>query len=143
MKRPRTKLDFADLPTDYAELVRSVYMPRAIHDDVEYDNVAEILDLLAVHVDRLNKDQQDFLDTLTALVADYDRSQKPLRASHMTGLEALKFLLEENDMTGSDLGRLLGHRTMGSAILRGQRHLTVAQIQKLASRFKVDASLFI
>jgi HTH-type transcriptional regulator/antitoxin HigA len=143
MSRPRTRIVFADLPASYAELVRSVYMPRAIHDDVEYGNVGEILDMLAVNADRLNKDQRDFLDTLTALVADYDRSQEPLCASRMTGLEALKFLLEENDMTGSDLGRLLGHRTMGSAILRGRRNLTVAQIQKLAERFKVDASLFI
>lgn len=52
-------------------------------------------------------------------------------------------IMKENKMNGSDLGRLLGHRALGSAILRGHRRLTVAPIQTLAKRFKVDGSLFL
>jgi HTH-type transcriptional regulator / antitoxin HigA len=143
MRPTTTRMDFAQLPTDYGELVRSVYTLRPIHDDVEYGNVGEILDVLAVNGDRLSKDQRDFLEALTALVEQYERALPPLCGSRMTGVEALRFLLKENSMTGSDLGRLLGHRSLGSAILRGNRKLTVAQIQKLAAHFKVDASLFI
>jgi len=143
MSGTATRMDFAQLPTDYDELFRSTYTLRPIHDDVEYGNVGEILDVLAVNADRLNRDQRDFLEALTALVEQYDRAHEPLCASRLSGLEALKFLLEENHMTGSALGRLLGHRSLGSAILRGQRKLTVAQIHTLAQHFKVDASLFI
>jgi antitoxin component HigA of HigAB toxin-antitoxin module len=143
MSPTTTRMDFAQLPTDFNELVRNVYTLRPIHDDVEYGNVGEILDVLAVNEDRLNTDQRDFLEALTALIEQYDRAQEPLCASRITGLEALKFLLKENDMNGSDLGRLLGHRTAGSAILRGKRKLTIAQIRKLAGHFSVDASLFL
>lgn len=143
MSPTATRMDFARMPTDYDALVRNVYTLRPIHDGVEYGNVGEILDVLAVNEGRLSRDQRDFLEALTALVEQYDRAQKPLCASPMRGLKALKFLLKENRMNGSDLGRLLGHRTLGSAILRGNRNLTVSHIQTLAKRFKVDASLFL
>jgi|WetSurMetagenome_2_1015567.scaffolds.fasta_scaffold18604_4 HTH-type transcriptional regulator / antitoxin HigA len=143
MSHTRTRMTFAELPADYQSLVNEVYLPRTIHDDVEYGNVREVLDVLTVNAERLNRDQQDFLDTLATLVEEYDRAQGPLCKSRLGGLNALKYLLKENKMSGSDLGRLLGHRTLGSAILRGQRPLTVAHILKLAERFKVDPSLFL
>jgi HTH-type transcriptional regulator / antitoxin HigA len=142
MSRTKTRMDFAQVPTNYPELVRA-YPPRTIHDSVDYDNFGEILDVLAVNADRLNQDQRDFLDTLTLLIEEYDRAQGPLCSARLRGLKALKFLLEQNNMTGSDLGRILGHRTLGSAILRGERRLNVAHMLKLAARFKVDASLFL
>jgi len=51
--------------------------------------------------------------------------------------------LEENNMSGSDLGRLLGNRTLGSALLSGKRKLSKTHIKILAERFRVDASLFL
>jgi len=143
MSHTATGIDFKRIPKDYTQMVRDTYALRPIHDDVEYDNVCEIVDVLAVNESRLNLDQRDFLDALVALVEQYDGDQPPVCKSHLTGLEALKFLLKENDMTASDLGRLLGHRTLGSAILRGKRRLTIAHIKKIAARFKVDASLFL
>ena len=41
-------------------------------------------------------------------------------------------------MTASDLGRLLGNRTLGAAILAGRRNLSKAHIKKLAEHFKVE-----
>jgi HTH-type transcriptional regulator/antitoxin HigA len=124
-------------------MVRETYALRPIHDDVEYDNVCEIMDVLAVNEKRLSRDQRDFLEALIALVEQYDREQPDVCESHMTAVEALKFLLDENDMTASDLGRLLGHRTLGSAILNGKRRLTIAHIKKISARFKVEPSLFL
>ncbi|MCP4451497.1 MAG: hypothetical protein GY809_08550 [Planctomycetes bacterium] len=45
-------------------------------------------------------------------------------------------------MTQSDLGRLLGERTMGHKILAGKRQLAVAQVKILARTFKVSPALF-
>jgi len=143
MSRTATRIDFDRIPKDYTELVRDTYTLRPIHDTVEYDNVCEIMDVLAVNESRLNHDQRDFLEALIALVEQYDRQQPPVRGSDITGLQALKFLLQENAMTASDLGRLLGHRTCGSALLNGKRKLTIAHIKKLAERFKVDPGLFL
>jgi len=52
-------------------------------------------------------------------------------------------LLADNDMSASDLARLLGvHASMGSKILKGERSLTVEHLRKLADRFKVRPDLF-
>jgi antitoxin component HigA of HigAB toxin-antitoxin module len=52
-------------------------------------------------------------------------------------------MLEEREMTASDLGWLLGNRALGSAILRGDRDLSKAHIRVLADYFKVSTDLFI
>lgn len=46
-------------------------------------------------------------------------------------------------MTASDLGNLLGSRSLGSKILRGERELSKTHLRMLAERFKVDAGLFL
>jgi antitoxin component HigA of HigAB toxin-antitoxin module len=51
--------------------------------------------------------------------------------------------LEQNDMTASDLGKLLGNRSLGSKILRGERELSKQHFRILTERFKVDAGLFL
>ena len=58
-------------------------------------------------------------------------------------LVALKALLAEHGMTASDLGRLLGNRTLGAAILAGRRSLSKAHIKQLADHFKVEPGLFL
>jgi len=58
-------------------------------------------------------------------------------------LENLRFLLRENGLSASDLGRLLGHRELGSKILKRQRQLTIDHIRKLADRFHVSPATFI
>ena len=46
-------------------------------------------------------------------------------------------------MTASDLGRVLGNRSLGAAILRGDRAISKANAIKLADYFKVSAALFL
>ena len=58
-------------------------------------------------------------------------------------LDALKTLLSEHGMSASDLGRLLGNRTLGTAILSGRRALSKTHIKKLAEHFKVEPGLFL
>jgi antitoxin component HigA of HigAB toxin-antitoxin module len=49
----------------------------------------------------------------------------------------------EYGMTASDLGRLLGNRALGAAILSGRRSLSKAHIKKLAGHFKVEPGLLL
>jgi antitoxin component HigA of HigAB toxin-antitoxin module len=67
----------------------------------------------------------------------------PIDTSDIDAVEALSFLLEQNGMSASDLGRLLGNRQLGAAILRRERQLSKANIIKLRDRFKVSADLFL
>jgi HTH-type transcriptional regulator/antitoxin HigA len=130
----------AELPTRYAELV-AMNMPRPIHDRVAYDNTVEVIDALAGH--KLNSDQEDYLELLSQLVETYE-------ATHLTpypkvnGVEALKFLLAENQLTGDDLAKLLSvDRSTAYKILKGTRNLTTEHIRCLCERFSVGPELFI
>ena len=62
----------------------------------------------------------------------------------VSGLDALKHLMEEHKMTGADLSRILsGSRNLGAMILRGDLNLTLAHVRKLAAHFKVNPELFV
>jgi antitoxin component HigA of HigAB toxin-antitoxin module len=130
-----------EMPKTYSELVR-LMPPRTIHDDVDLGNVTEITDRLAV-LNHPTKDQADYLDTLATLVTAYENTQRQIDVSHVGPLETLKFLLQESGLNASDLGRILGQRQIGSAILRGDRQLSKAHIAKLAAHFNVSPSVFL
>jgi HTH-type transcriptional regulator / antitoxin HigA len=136
-----TSITSKPLPKTYAELVRML-PPRTIHDDVDLDNVTEVIDRLAV-LEHPTKDQADYLDTLSTLAAAYENARHSLDVSHLGPLETLQFLLKEQAMSGSDLGRILGQRQLGSAILRGDRQLSKSNILKLASYFGVSPDVFL
>ena len=135
-----TQRAFGRLPETYEGLAR-LHLPRPIHDAADYDNAVEMIERLAGH--GLNRDQEDYLEALSLFVEEYDRRQWPINRRAMTPIEAVKFLLQENGMSGSDLGRLLGNRGLGSAILRGDRKLSKTHIKRLAERFKVRPGLFL
>jgi HTH-type transcriptional regulator/antitoxin HigA len=133
-------LNFTRLPKTYTGLV-ALHMPRPIHDKVAYDNAVEIVHALAGH--KLNHDQDDYLAIMAKIVEDYENENVP-EPNPVKGIEALKFLLEENSLTAADLGDLVGvNRSVAYRILKGARNLTAEHIKKLAARFAVSADLFL
>jgi HTH-type transcriptional regulator / antitoxin HigA len=90
----------------------------------------------------LNKEQEDYLETIAILVDEYDRAhhEQPKKSKP---LEVLRLLVEEHGISGRELGRLLGNEAAGGFILRGERSITVDQAKKLGARFSVDPSLFL
>jgi antitoxin component HigA of HigAB toxin-antitoxin module len=127
------------IPSSYAELIARFPL-RPLHDEVDYDNALEAADAL-VGLANLNEDQQDYLDVLTDIIQKYEAGRHPITGGG-SPLETLKQMLNEQDMGASDLGRLLGNRPLGSAILRGERELSKAHIRILADHFKVSTDLF-
>ncbi len=141
MKTTEKRIELAKLPKDYAGLCK-IYLPRPIHDDLEDEEATAMMNALAV-VTRLNADQRDYLDVLTEFVDEYDKGKKP-RWPKLTGLDALKYLMEQHGMSAAELSRVLGaSRNLGAMILRGERQLTVAHVRTLAKRFRVSADLFL
>jgi HTH-type transcriptional regulator/antitoxin HigA len=51
--------------------------------------------------------------------------------------------MEENEMSTTDLGYVLGSRGLASEVLNGNRGLSKTLIRKLADKFGVDPGLFI
>lgn len=131
---------FAKLPKTFEGLCR-LLPPRPIHDESDYDNAIEVLDALVGH--KLSKDQADYVEAMTTLVGAYEDLHHAVDLTNGKPTETLRYLLDQNQMTASDLGELLGNRSLGSKILRGERELSKAHLRTLAQRFKVNAGLFL
>lgn len=124
-----------DIPTSYAELV-GVFMPRPLHDDVDYRNALAVLDAMAGF--EMNPDQEDYFEAITTFVEKYETDRHALDGRDLTAIELLRTLMEEHGMSESDLGRLLGDRSLGFRILTGERELSKAHIRTLAEHFSLN-----
>lgn len=80
------------------------------------------------------------LDTLGTLLHAYEEQHHPMPAC--SGVDALRFLMEEHGLTVSDLPEV-GSQAVVSAILRGKRALNMRQVGALATRFQVSPAVFI
>jgi HTH-type transcriptional regulator / antitoxin HigA len=137
----KTKLNFQDLPKDYTGLCRR-FLPRPIHDAIDYGNVAEVADAMALWQDDFTADQRDYFDLLCSLMEEYDAAN--VKWPKVRGVDVLKHLLEEHGLAAADLSRILdGSRNLGAMILRGERNLTLPHVRKLAAHFKVSVEAFI
>ena len=124
-----------DIPDSYAELV-DLLMPRPLHDDVDYRNALGILDALAGF--EMNADQEDYVEAIATFVEKYETEHHAVAIEKMTPVELLRSLVAEHGMTESDLGRLLGDRSLGHRILSGEREVSKAHIRILAEHFSLN-----
>lgn len=138
---PTTKSAKEKLPGRFEDLA-GLMPPQALMDDMHYENMIEMIGRLMA-AGKLTKGQELYMETLVQLVQAYEARHHGIDTTDLGGIDALRRLLAENDMSASDLARLLGvHASMGSKILKGDRSLTVEHLRKLAARFKVRPELF-
>ncbi|MBI5726048.1 MAG: hypothetical protein HZA50_18960 [Planctomycetes bacterium] len=136
-----------DIPDSYLKLVKRMPLV-SIRTEKQYDAVLAFLEKLAIRGESdFDEGEKDYFDTLAQLAEDYERehySEEIDRiCNSMKPLEALKFLMKENDMKPIDLGKLLGNRSLASQILNGTRSLSKTHIRILSDRFKVEPGLFL
>jgi HTH-type transcriptional regulator / antitoxin HigA len=113
----------------------------SIRNEHEYDQAAEWLNHL---LDEVGTNEQHplytLLDTLGTLLHAYEEQHHPI--PECSGVEVLRFLMEEHALTQSDLPEV-GSQGVVSDILRGKRDLNLRQIRALAKRFHVSPAVFI
>jgi HTH-type transcriptional regulator/antitoxin HigA len=128
---------------DYLNLIQQFpLMP--IKNDRHLRQAHEVIDRLAIIDEKkLTQGQANYLYALSELVWVYEQKHHSIQSPDLDGVDLLKYLLEQNDMSASDLGRLLGNRQLGAAILRRERQLSKAHLLKLCARFNVSAELFL
>jgi len=124
-----------DIPKTYAQLV-GLLMPRPLHDEIDYNNALSVLESMAGF--DLNDDQEDYFDAVATFVEKYESERHAVELGPLPPVELLRMLLEEHEMSESDLGRLLGDRSLGHRILSGERELSKAHIRTLAERFALN-----
>jgi HTH-type transcriptional regulator/antitoxin HigA len=129
------KLTHDDIAATYAELV-CLFMPRPLHDDVDYRNALGVLDAMAGF--EMNGDQEDYFEAIATFVEKYEAEHHSLDGKKMTPVELVRSLMAEHGMNESDLGRLLGDRSLGHRILAGERELSKAHIRILAEHFSLN-----
>ena len=132
-----------DVADDYLQLVKRFPLVPIRSAGHLRDAFSVLDELSAIDEDRLTQGQGDYLSVLTDLVEKYEDQHDPLHGGFEDGIAALEYLLGQHGMTASDLGRLLGNRQLGSAILRRQRQLSKDHVLKLADHFKVSANLLL
>lgn len=72
------------------------------------------------------------------------KREKTIDTSNISGLDSLRHLFRENNLTTINLAQLLDINTDEAAkILLGHISLTVEHLHKLADRFKVKPELFV
>ena len=74
------------------------------------------------------------------LIEDYEAKQHPL--PEVTGVQTLKFLMEQHGLKHSDLSEI-GSQGVVSEILTGKRELNIRQVRALSERFGVSAATFV
>jgi HTH-type transcriptional regulator/antitoxin HigA len=136
---PRTDLKLSAIPGDFASLVRA-HPPAAIHDVVAYENAMELLNKLT-SLPTPSEGQLKYLDTLTILVERYEDEIEGVEPKGVDALGVLRYLMEDRGMNASDIGRLLGDRSLGPKILNGDRALSKSHIKILAQHFNVSPAV--
>ena len=58
-----------EIPDTYAELV-GLFMPRPLHDEVDYRNALAVLDAMAGF--KMNPDQKDYFEAIATFVEKYE-----------------------------------------------------------------------
>ena len=77
----------------------------------------------------------DELDVLMLLVERYEEERFPIPDSDP--IEAIKFLMEQNDLSRLDLKPYIGARGRVSEVLNGKRNLTLPMIKRLHDGLKI------
>ena len=80
------------------------------------------------------------VDIVGDLIEDYETEQHPV--TETTGIEALKFLMEQHGLKQGDLEEI-GSQGVVSEILTGKRELNVRQVRALSERFGVSTATFL
>lgn len=128
---------------DYLELVLAFAL-KPIRDDAHLAQAIKMIDRLTLIPEaKLSRGQADYLSVLSELVHSYETTHHPIDLSGIKGVDMLKHLMREHEMSASDLGRLLGNRALGSKILRGERELSKSALIRLGAHFHVSPALFI
>ena len=106
---------------------------KPIRSDRELDRALERIDELWGA--KPGTPQGDELDVLMLLVEKYEEAHFAIPASDP--VEAIKFLMEQNDLTRKDLEPYIGARGRVSEVLSKRRGLTLPMIKRLHKGLKI------
>lgn len=116
-------------------------MIKPIKSNKQYeDSLARVYVLMQKNIQADSK-ESDELEVLSILVKEYESEHFPVPKPNP--LEAIKFRLEQMDVSETELSELLGSRSRKSEILSGKRKLSLTMIRKLNEKLRIPAEVLI
>lgn len=112
-----------------------------IADEAQYDQAIALMDRLSTDG---AMEQDHSLHDLFMLCADLVRTyeDKAYPMPEISGVEMLRFLMEQNGLRQTDFASEIGSQGVVSEILSGKRELNKKHIASLAKRFTVSPAAF-
>lgn len=116
-------------------------MVRPIKNEQQYEEtLMRVYTLLQKDLKPDSKDS-DELEILSILVKEYENEHYPI--AQPNPLEAIRFRLDQMNMSEADLSEILGARSRKSEILSGKRKLSLSMIRKLKEKLNIPAEVLI
>jgi HTH-type transcriptional regulator/antitoxin HigA len=112
---------------------------KPIRTKADYSNALKSIDKLMNA--RPKSPQADELEVLTVLIEDYERKHFPIDPPDP--VEAIKFRMEQMDLTRKDLEACIGSRARVSEILTRKRELTLKMIKALHTSLGIPVEALI
>lgn len=123
----------------YIELI-TAFPPRPITNETELIATQNRINSILDKSSSLTKDDRDYLKVLGMLVYEYEEKHEPIPA--IRGVELLKALLEESQLSPQHLVPIFGNKSTVLEVLNGNHQLSENQVQELAKFFHISPSLF-
>jgi HTH-type transcriptional regulator / antitoxin HigA len=114
--------------------------PRVIHNDRELEKYTEALFKLTT-LENPSAPEREAIQLLTLLIERYEQEHYAIPVAD--AVSVVRFLIESQHLTQRDLIPQFGSESAVSMFLSGQRRLTLDQVRKLSTRFKLPADVFI
>ena len=116
-------------------------MLKPIKTEEEYNNaLAHIFELMQSEIEE-GSAKSDELEILSILVKEYELVHYPIPLPNP--LDAIKFRMDQMNLSENELSIILGNRSRKSEILSGKRKLSLSMIRKLAETLNIPAKVLI
>lgn len=116
-------------------------MVKPVKNNKQYeDALARIYELMQKDIKASSK-ESDELEVLSILVKEYELKHFPIPKPNP--IDAIRFRIEQMEMTEGELSAILGYRSRKSEIFSGKRKLSLAMIRKLHDLLRIPADVLI
>jgi HTH-type transcriptional regulator/antitoxin HigA len=128
---------------DYLELInRFPLVP--IRNERHLGQAHAIIDELSiVGEENLSEGKLNYLLVLGDLTSSYESQAFEEMTKGVAGVDVLKHLMEEHELTGSDIGRIIGQRELGAKVINGTRQISREHAKLLGRHFGLPAEIFL
>jgi HTH-type transcriptional regulator / antitoxin HigA len=114
--------------------------PHVIQSDAELEMYTDALFRLTA-LENPSSFEVEAIELLTLLVERYELERYSIPAADPVSV--VRFLMEQQNLTQRDLIPQFGSESAVSMFITGKRNLTLEQVRKLSTRFKLPTDVFI